>query len=230
MKAFGHSILLKNPRIIRLLLVAVCQLAAWSAAAAHQADPDGYARVAEPYLKEHCIRCHGPEKSKGKLRVDTMLPNTFLDGSTRSKWAEVLNAVNSHEMPPEDEPQPDPASAGKFVDWVTAELGRAEIASRSASVVLRRLNRTEYNNTVRDLFHGLDFRPADRFPEDPPAGGFDNIGKALTLSPLQIELYYQSARQILDRAFVAGPKPPEIRWRFERRRFTDTAKFLAGAA
>ncbi len=190
-------------------------MAAWSAVAAHQPDAAGFERIAEPYFKEHCIRCHGPEKSKGKLRVDTMVPNTFLDGSTRSKWAEVLNAVNSHEMPPEDEPQPGPASAGKFADWVTAELGRAEIASRSASVVLRRLNRTEYNNTVRDLFHGLDFRPADRFPEDPPAGGFDNIGKALTLSPLQIELYYQSARQILDRAFVEGPKPPEMRWRFD---------------
>ena len=166
MKASRHSIFLKTARIIRLILVAVCQMAAWSAAAAHQGDAEGFGRIAHPYLKEHCIRCHGPEKSKGKLRVDTMLPNTFLDGSTRSKWAEVLNAVNSHEMPPEDEPQPDPTSAGKFTDWVTAELGRAEIASRSASVVLRRLNRTEYNNTVSDLFHGLDFRPADRFTEN----------------------------------------------------------------
>ncbi len=199
---------------IQLSLVLVAG-SVWSVPAAHQPDAAGFERIAQPFFKEHCVRCHGPEKSKGKLRIDPMLPNAFLEASTRAKWAEVLNAVNSHEMPPDDEPQPDPAAAGRFADWVGAELGRAEIASRSTSVVLRRLNRTEYNNTVRDLFDGLDFRPADRFPEDPAAGGFDNIGRALSLSPLHLELYYQSARQILDRAFVDGSKPPEIRWRFD---------------
>jgi hypothetical protein len=76
------------------------------------------------------------------------------------------------------------------------------------------MNRAEYNNTIRDLV-GVDFQPAASFPEDPPAGGFDNIGQALTLSPLQVELYYAAARQVLDRALVEGPQPAAIKWHFE---------------
>ena len=111
--------------------------------------------------------------------------------------------MNTHQMPPEEEKQPEVAASGRFADWLTAELGRAEIARRSTRVVLRRINRAEYNNTIRDLV-GVDFSPADQFPEDPPAGGFDNIGQALSISPLQLELYYSAARQVLDRALVEG--------------------------
>ena len=104
----------------------------------------------------------------------------------------------------------------KFTDWITNELGMAEVAKRATHVVLRRLNSAEYNNTIRDLV-GVDFHPADQFPEDASAGGFDNIGQALTVSPLQIEMYYSSARQILDRALVDGNQPPILKWRFEPR-------------
>ncbi|GDY18708.1 cytochrome c [Verrucomicrobiota bacterium] len=189
---------------------------AFAAEPALSPDTAGFAKVAQPFLREHCLRCHGPEKQKGNLRVDTMLPADFSSAATREKWAEVVNVLNSHEMPPKKEPQPKPADTARVVDWATAELARAELARRANTVVLRRMNRAEYNNTIRDLFGfaGVPFLPASKFPEDPPAGGFDNIGAALTLSPMQTELYYQAARQILDRALVEGPQPAAISWRF----------------
>ncbi len=194
-------------------------LLSFVAACATAATPDtsGFAKIAQPFLTEHCLRCHGPEKQKGELRVDTMLTADFASPAAREKWAEVVNVLNSHEMPPKKEPQPKPADTARVVDWATAGLAQAELARRANTVVLRRMNRAEYNHTIRDLFgfDGVPFLPASKFPEDPPAGGFDNIGAALTLSPLQTELYYQAARQILDRALVEGPQPPAISWRFE---------------
>lgn len=179
----------------------------------HQPDAGGFSRITQPFIQQNCINCHGPKKQKGDLRLDT-LPNDFSDPMTAKKWAEVLNTVNSHEMPPEDEDQPTPESAGQFTDWLMGELGRAEIAKRSAGTVMRRINRAEYNNTIRDLV-GIDFDASENFPQDPPAGGFDNIGQALTISPLHLELYYSTARRIFDHAIVTGEKPPEIKWHFE---------------
>jgi len=183
-------------------------------AAAPAAESASFARVGAPFIKVHCVRCHGPEVQKGRLRLDT-LPADFSDPATAAKWAEVMTAVNNSQMPPSTEKQPAVASVGRFTEWIRAELAKGEIAKRSTGVVLRRVNRAEYNNTIRDLV-GVDFQPADTFPEDPPAGGFDNIGQALTISPLQIELYYSAARQILDRALVEEAQPPVLKWHFDQ--------------
>ncbi len=206
---------------VRLILAASWLLATSFGFAAEPVTPPpdtaGFVKFAQPFLTEHCLRCHGPEKQKGELRVDTMLSADFASAAAREKWAEVVNTLNSHEMPPKKAPQPKPADTARVVDWATAELARAELARRANTVVLRRMNRAEYNNTIRDLFGfaGVPFLPASKFPEDPPAGGFDNIGAALSLSPMQTELYYQAARQILDRALFEGPQPPAISWRFD---------------
>lgn len=181
--------------------------------AAFVPDQEGFQKFAKPYFAKHCIACHGNKKSKGELNLETQLQNNFLDLTESGKWGEILDAVNSHEMPPEEEPQPAPRIAGEFADWVASELSRAEISQKSTRVVLRRLNRHEYANTIRDLL-GVDFNP-EAFPEDPPSGGFDNIGSALTISPLHLELYYDAARQIIEDAIFTGEKPPVIKWRFE---------------
>jgi hypothetical protein len=116
-------------------------------------------------------------------------------------------------MPPEDKPQPDAAAVAAVVDWITKQAVAAEVSKREQSVVLRRLNRAEYKNTIRDLV-GIDFDTSS-FPQDPPAGGFDNNGSALTMSPMQIEQYLNAADQILDRALVDGEQPETIRWKFD---------------
>ena len=176
-------------------------------------DEEGYRERVTPFLRKHCLRCHGPEKPQGEFRVDKQLPNAFLDASAKEKWGEVVNVLNSHEMPPEKEPQPAASETAAVVDWITAQIARAELVRRDRQIVLRRLNRDEYRNTLRELT-GVDFDTSG-FPQDPPASGFDNIGAALTLSPLHTELYLDAARKILDRALVEGEQPPTIRWRFE---------------
>ena len=176
-------------------------------------DASGYSRTMQPFLKKYCIGCHGPDDSQGEFRVDQELPNDFLNLAAKGKWGEVVNVLNSHEMPPEDETQPTGREVSRVVDWITAQMARAELFRRDTVIVLRRLNRAEYRNTIRDLV-GIDY-DTSRFPQDSPAGGFDNNGGALTLSPLHLELYYDAAREILDRALVEGPRPSTIKWRFE---------------
>ena len=214
-----------SPRFLSIRLATVCALGVVAARGAQpasggfQPDDRGHADVVMPFIKQNCIQCHGSKRQKGDLRLDT-LPNDFLDPATAKKWAEVLNTVNSHEMPPEDEGQPTPESAGKFTDWLTVEHGRAERSKRDSGLLMRRINRAEYNCTIRDLV-GVDFSPAGTFPEDAPAGGFDNIAEALTISPLQLELYYSAARRILDRAIVEGDQPPPLKWHFEPEEHND---------
>lgn len=176
-------------------------------------DDVGYADIAAPFLKQHCLKCHGPETQEGEFRVDAHLPNAFMNPAAKEKWSEVVNVLNSHEMPPEDERQPSPADTAKVVDWITSQLTRAELARRDSAIILRRLNRAEYANTIRDLI-GVEFEP-EEFPEDSPAGGFDNNGNALTLSPLHVELYFKAARAILDEALVEGEQPPALKWRIQ---------------
>lgn len=180
------------------------------------ADDDGFRRVAVPFLKKHCIECHSGEKPKGDFGISLKtLPNDFGDLAARGRWKEIVNVLNSHEMPPKDSPQPTPAEVAALVDWITDQAVAAELARREASVVLRRLNRAEYQNAIRELT-GVDYDVAG-FPQDPSASGFDNIGAALTVSPLHLETYLNAARQILDRALVEGDRPAPIRWRFQPR-------------
>ncbi|MEO8166053.1 MAG: c-type cytochrome domain-containing protein [Betaproteobacteria bacterium] len=67
-----------------------------------ETDEPGYRQTVSPFFKQHCLRCHGPEDQQADLRVDQNLPNDFLDVVAKGKWGEVVNVLNSHEMPPED--------------------------------------------------------------------------------------------------------------------------------
>ncbi|MCA9104989.1 MAG: DUF1592 domain-containing protein [Planctomycetales bacterium] len=176
-------------------------------------DSAGFQERVLPFLTTHCLDCHGPDDAQAELRVDRDLTADLSDRANRERWGEVVNALNSHSMPPEDSPQPAVELVGEVVDWVTAQAALAEQVSRDSQVTLRRLNRIEYRNTIRDLT-GVDF-DISGLPQDPSAGGFDNNGFALSLSPLHLELYHASARKIIDAALVTGEQPPAIQWRFE---------------
>jgi hypothetical protein len=176
------------------------------------ASDEAFHEVVRPFLTKHCYQCHADGEAEGEFTVDTLQAN-FDAVQSKAAWTEVVNVLNSHEMPPESEPQPSVEAVGQVVDWITERMAAAELDSRGSAIVLRRLNRFEYQNTIRDLV-GLDV-DVSGFPQDPPAGGFDNNGNALTLSPLLLELYFRTAQQILDKAIVREPQPPTIRWRFE---------------
>lgn len=169
-----------------------------------------------PLLKKHCARCHGENLQEGNLRID-QLNEDLIKGEDADRWHEVLNRLNVGEMPPEDEPQPSPKELELLTDWLTGELKKAAVARRAngGQIVLRRLNRREYGNTLRDLFGvPLDFeQPLP--PDGPSADGFLNNGETLAMSPLHFSYYLQIARQAIEKAMPSGEKPQTTAWRLE---------------
>ena len=153
------------------------------------------------FIKEHCLRCHGPEKAKGDLRLD-QLDADFAKPSTFERWREVVTRVQSGEMPPPKEPRPGAAQVQTVVRQLSARLDEAGARQRAdGRVVLRRLNRVEYENTVRDLF-AVDVRVKEMLPEDAIAQGFDNVGAALNISPVLMERYLEAADAVITAAIA----------------------------
>jgi hypothetical protein len=170
-------------------------------AAAFAAEPDEasvYTQAVRPVFEQYCFDCHG-ERMKGDvdLRPYTDLPSLEAD---RDTFERVLAVMQSGEMPPSNKPQPAPEEKVQVVEWLQANLFPLDCTNPDPGrVTVRRLNRAEYNNTIRDLI-GIDFRPADDFPEDDAGYGFDNIGDVLSLPPVLLEKYLAAAEEILDEA------------------------------
>ncbi len=165
------------------------------------------------FFAEHCIRCHSGYGAASDYHADLHLTQSLSSPAAAASWREVVNVLNSHQMPPTDEPQPTADERQRVVETITNHLAADEIRRRPQATVIRRLNRHQFQNTIRDLV-GIDF-DMDRFPQDPSAGGFDNNGLTLAFSPLQMELHYAAASEIIDRALLHGDQPPAIRWQFE---------------
>ncbi|MBK8037847.1 MAG: DUF1592 domain-containing protein [Verrucomicrobiaceae bacterium] len=175
---------------------------------AFAAAPD-YEREVLPFLKQHCHACHDAKKAKAGFRVD-QLGTDFLKGSTADDWHEVINQINHGKMPPEEEPRPDAKAAFAVVEWVGAKLKEAEKQARMAGgrILMRRLNRREYANTVGDLFQ-LDPNFVEKLkrelPADGKAEGFDRIGSALFFDQTQMASYLEWAGEIARQAVQAAP-------------------------
>lgn len=182
-----------------------------------RSDDVGYRHHAEPFFARYCVDCHGADDPDGDFSIAADLSSDVLSRDGRARWMEILNVLGGHEMPPKEADQPSEREVSRVVDWAREELIRAEKFKKSDEIVLRRLNRDEYRRTIRDLC-GVDY-DVSHFPQDPSAGGFDNNGRALSVSPMQIEIYLEAARDILDAALVDNPlpkgRPDAIKWRFE---------------
>jgi mono/diheme cytochrome c family protein len=166
------------------------------------AEPEPF----EAFLKTHCLSCHGPEKEKGNLRID-QLSRDFKSGLDTHLWHEVIERINSGEMPPEEEPRPTQEEIAAFIprlDVLMKEGKSARMAARPA-VSHYRLSRKEYQNTVYDLL-GVRYDPAKpgELNEDTLWHGFERIGSELSLSPSHVDRYYRAAELVLDRAFPAA--------------------------
>jgi hypothetical protein len=162
-----------------------------------------FEKEVKPLLTRYCYPCHG-EKKKGDLDL-----RIYRDEKSVAKHQEVFEKVlknlQAHEMPPENKPQPTAAERALITRWVTELFFPCDCNHPDPGrVTIRRLNRVEYNNTIRDLV-GVNFKPADDFPEDDTGYGFDNIGDALSLSPVLLEKYLTAAEKIMDAAIVTGP-------------------------
>ena len=166
---------------------------------------DEFSSEIRPVLVENCQACHGPE-SKNRIRFLT--DKTVADVSkNRGLWRSVAMQLRNRTMPPPMGRQPSEHDRIRVASWIdeTLRLTACDLGVFAGSVTVRRLNRDEYQNTVRDLF-GLHFEVAELFPVDGSGGeGFDNNGETLFLSPLLVERYLEVAQQILDDVVVTPP-------------------------
>lgn len=160
-------------------------------------------------LTKHCQECHSGEKPKGDFSLDKLAPD-FDNPANRDRWLAVLKRVQAGEMPPKAKPRPAEKDIQALAGWINAKAGAARAHGRA---VLRRLNRVEYQNTVRDLL-GIDVDFQDMLPADSSANGFDNSGEALHVSSFLLEKYLEAADTALGLAITNGPQPPVVKKRY----------------
>jgi mono/diheme cytochrome c family protein len=194
--------------LIAGLLVPVAPTGAPAPAA--DAPKSDFAKDGLGFVQKHCVHCHGEKTQKADLALHAYKDEaSVLQG--RKVWQNVLKMVQGGEMPPKGRPKPSAAEAEAFVRSINSLFERVDSGKRDPGrVTIRRLNRAEYNNTIRDLV-GIDFSAADDFPSDDVGHGFDNIGDVLSLSPVLMERYLAAAESITQRAILVGdpPKPPK---------------------
>ena len=174
-----------------------------SAAEAPHAELDSKHRA---FFKDYCLSCHNAEKQKGKVRLDDIA--FTLDSVERADlWQKVLNSINSGDMPPEDVKQPAPGAKTDFLDDLSHTLftARGRLSDSGGKIAMRRLNRREYKNTLRDLL-GVDINVRE-LPADGGAGTFDTVGSSLFMSSDQFEQYLALGRQALDEHFARFAAP-----------------------
>ncbi len=193
--------------------VAATVLAAASSLQAQQADE----KQVRAFFDAHCTECHGAEVKKKNLRLDT-LPATFNDRSVRDRWAQVHDRIRLGEMPPpKTHAQPKEDERKPVLAWIAPSVRgpRAEKAARQGRTRLRRLNRVEYQNTMRDLLGIGDLDLKELLPPDASLNGFDNVGEALHASSFLMERYLEAAELALNAAIANGPRPAGVQRRFD---------------
>jgi mono/diheme cytochrome c family protein len=176
-----------------------------------QASPEEFQKSVAPVLSKSCIGCHNDRARMGNLSLQA-----YTDGTSAlahpEVWQKVLNKLAAGEMPPRNVTPLAATEVAAVIAWVKTVPGVSDVApvpstGSAGRVTARRLNRVEYNNTIRDLL-GVAARPADQFPVDDSGYGFDNNGDVLSLSPLLMEKYMQAAKDI-SRLAVYGESLPE---------------------
>jgi hypothetical protein len=184
---------------------------------------DGYRESARPFLEKHCLECHGAKKAKAGFRID-LLRGDFSKANVAEHWKEVIDRINAGEMPPQGAPRPDAKQAAAFVGWVNGRLQEVDRAAKDAGgrIPIRRLNRDEYANTVRDLLkldENIVRALVEELPADGKAEGFDRLGAALFFDQTQIERSLAVAEKIATRAIVTEePKTKRRLSKFEYQR------------
>ncbi|MGC6467748.1 MAG: DUF1592 domain-containing protein [Akkermansiaceae bacterium] len=161
---------------------------------------DSFAEKTKPIFEKHCISCHGEEKQKGGITLHDL--NSIEDAFKKHALLEnVIDQVKHGDMPPDDEEVlPTEAERKQLIDALTEvheRIQSGDIPKRAGRTTLRRLNRTEYHYTVRDLF-GINFNPGKDFPADGAGGeGFDNMADALFSTPTLLEKYLHAANKVI---------------------------------
>ena len=204
-----------------LLLSVAWTLALTGTAQAHADQPvpagaTGFKSRVAPFFKQNCVRCHGPDKSKGKITLHS-LDGDLSAGQEMDKWESVLKMLESAEMPPIDEPQPSKAEVKAVKDWIESGMRDYVLKARAVKpeAKTRRLTNVEYENTLSDLL-GFKLAVISELPEDPEHYyHFNNTADLMRIGPEQLDLYLEIARKAMRSAIVDPEKPKVITARRE---------------
>ena len=193
-------------------IIASAIYAAASSSGAQAADSSADPAIAEyrsviaPILETHCYECHGDGFDKGKVAFDAL--DTDAKILTPDLWLRVLSNTRAGLMPAELKPRLSAAEQQKFERWIKYSVFKIDPRNLDPGrVTVRRLNRVEYRNTVRDLL-GVDYNTDHEFPPDDTGFGFDNIGDALTTSPMLMEKYVAAAQTIVRQVVPTAARKP----------------------
>jgi hypothetical protein len=202
---------LRSPQPAFLSLwICAAVLFAGTAFRAPAAEPVGAVRFrkqVQPILKEYCYDCHGDGMKKGGVAFDGFESEQALLAS-RDLWWRVLKNLRAGLMPPAKKLRPGPQQKERVYNWVKSAVFQIDAQNPDPGrVTVRRLNRVEYRNTIRELM-GVDYDTAVEFPPDDTGYGFDTIGDVLTLSPVLLEKYLSAASAIVARALPTSPNEP----------------------
>ncbi len=197
-----------------LILVLVCAAGGPAGSAGAQETTDeAFGQQIRPLLEKYCLDCHGDEGAEADLRLEKYR-GVIQIRDARTTWLKVLRQLQATSMPPADADQPTPEERKALVAWIDRTINTVDCSGpvSPGRVTLRRLNRHEYRNTIRDLL-GMDYEPAVNFPADDVGYGFDNIGDVLSLPPLLMEKYLAAAEEIGQRTIVVPAAPPALQVR-----------------
>ncbi len=202
---------------IRLATVLLAGSSGLFAAAQTQAKPaeNGFDQNVSVFVRKNCAGCHNEKLSSAGLALTKYHDTASMLGD-RIVWEKVVARVRAGEMPPKGMPRPKPEDVAAVTGWIEGQFDQFDRNAKPdpGHLTAHRLNRTEYNNTIRDLL-AVKFKPAADFPADDSGFGFDNIGDALSVSPVLMEKYLAAAKRIAAQAIPIGnpiPKPTQSRY------------------
>ncbi len=160
-------------------------------------------RDIQPVLEQYCYDCHGMGRKKGGVQLDGFASDAAVRDHTL--WLRVLKNVRAGIMPPADEPRVPAAAMQTLAAWIKRDaFGLDPLHPDPGRVTVRRLNRVEYRNTIRELT-GVDYDTQLEFPPDDTGQGFDNLADVLTISPMLLERYLDAAQTIIAKAVPTQP-------------------------
>lgn len=160
----------------------------------------------EAMLDQYCATCHNDDKWSGSMSLSLLSPTDLATGSNRAQWEKILRMTSQGQMPPKDEPRPSQSAMNDFTHWLETALDDyAQAHPDPGRTTLRRLNRAEYSNAVRDLL-AIDIDISNELPADDSGYGFDNIADVLTVSPTLMDRYLAVAGKVSRLATGLGPQ------------------------
>lgn len=194
----------------RLLIAALGWWLTAPVAMAAEAPP-AFAQSFAAFAAKHCLECHGADAQEAGLRLDTLAAD-LANADAAVRWVKVLDKMTRGEMPPADSPRPPDAAVKQVTGSLRSALHAASLAAqqRDGRVLIRRLNRTEYQTTLRDLL-GVEIDVSQLLPDDGTASGFDKVSTVLETSAVHLLRYQQAAEKALAKTIPTRPQdPPKI--------------------